>query len=774
MFNKHIYSLPFFFVLIVLSGFSQNPIDSLKQALQDARNQDKFEILHQLTRYNMTLDGKKALEYANEAIRLSTDLDRPEEKTIALKNIGTIYFYQGNYQLAEENLLGSLNLSQAINFQKGIADAYNNLGIISSRQGKYDQALEYYRASLEMKQKMDDLQGVANTLNNIGEIYKFRGDYADAIMNYQESFNLKKELDDKQGMANTLNNLGEIHSIWADYEKALNFYIDAASLWTEMGNIQRMSVSFHNIGEIYLLLKDHAQAERYFRKALEIQEAQQDLGGKASSLRNLGAIKSEQDSILEAERLFLDALAIERELENPTGVASCLNNLGKLYLEADPSRALDYFRQSLDINQDIGNIKGEARDLYLLGTTFHKLKQYSRSLDYFNRGLRICETNNLPDLEQTIHLELVRVYEELGNYRLALENFNFYQRITDSLYSANIYNQIAELETKYQAQQKEKELMIKDAELARKEAEIKQRKFQRNAFFAGFILVLLLALVIYRSFIQKQKANKILSIQKAEIEEKNREITASIRYAKNIQKALLPHPGFIREIFREYFIFYRPKDIVSGDFYWFTQDNGYDYVAAVDATGHGVPGAFISLLGFNLLNTILNEHPAIQPAALMDKLNQGFSERMFKHYEEETLRDSMDLALCRIDQKTKKLQYSGAYSPLWIARNGDMLVQKPDKLSVGSFNEFPDKKYTNHEYDLEAGDMIYLFSDGYADQFGGPKSKKFMYKNLKNLLLTNSHKKADEQKSILDRTYTEWKGEQEQVDDIVIIGVRVI
>jgi tetratricopeptide (TPR) repeat protein len=768
------------FTIIILGEFAripvlpQGPVDSLERALQDARKPEKFEILHQLSRLYIATDGQKALDYASEAIQLSDELNEPTEKTIALKNIGTIYFFQGNYQLAEESLLNSLEISQEIQYAKGIADAYNNLGIINSRQGQYEKALDYYRASLEMKQELGDRQGRANTLNNIGEIHKFRGRYGEALLNYQESYKLKNELGDLQGMANSLNNIGEIYSLWADYEEALGAYQEAASLWTELGNTQLMSVAFHNIGEIYLQLQNHQQAERYFRRALDIQEAQQDLSGKASSLRNLGTIKSAQDSISEAEQFFSEALSLEQNLGNPSGVATSLNHLGELYLEAAPSRALDYFKRSQEINQELGNAKGLARDLYLMGTTYRKLKMYTRSLEHLNQGLGICETNNLPEMEQTIHYALATVYQELGDYRQAFENLNFYQEIKDSLYTEEIHEQISELETKYQTEQKERELAIKDAELVKKEAEIKRRKFQRNALFAGLIMVILLALVIYWSYIQKRKANRILGTQKEEIEEKNQEITASIRYAKNIQEALLPHPGFFREIFPESFIFYRPKDIVSGDFYWVARDHDLDYIAAVDATGHGVPGAFISLLGFNLLNTILKAHPGIKPSSLLDQLNQAFSERMFKSYEQETLRDSMDLALCRIDQKNRKLEYSGAYNPLWIARKGEMIIQKPDKLSVGSFHEFPDRTYTNYAFDLKQGDMIYLFSDGYADQFGGPKSKKFMYKNLEKLLLNHSHKNAREQEAILDRTFTQWIGKEEQVDDIVIIGIRAI
>ncbi len=769
--------LLFSFIILIFSLSSQaggqGITDSLENALKKARKQERFDLLHQLTRAYMSVDMEKAKDYAKEAITLAANQNKPREKAIALKNTGTIWFFQGDYEQAEKNLFNSLRISEEIGFLKGIADAYNNLGIINSRRSNYSQALEYYKKSLEIKEQLNDKQGVSNTLNNIGEINKYRGDYPNAVMNYQSSYEIKKILNDKQGMANSLNNLGEIYSIWADYEKALEYYLEAASLWTEVNNVQTLSVSYHNIGELYGFLKNHDQSERYFRQALDIQRDKDDPGGMASSLRNIGSIKSEQDSIEAAKKYFDEALAIEQELGNPKGVANTLNYIGELYMKFDSLQALDYFNQSLLINQEIGNVKGIARDFFLLGSVYLTLKEYPTSLDFLKQSLKLCDESNLPDTKQSVHQKLAVVYDKLGDYENSLRNYIIYQEIKDSLYTVVIHNQIAELETKYQTDQKEKELMVKDAELARIEAEIKQRNFQRNAILGGFILLFLLAMAIYRSYIQKRKANVVLTAQKEEIEKKNQEITASIRYAKNIQNALLPHPDFIREIFDDVFIFYRPKDIVSGDFFWFGQDGRYSYVAAVDATGHGVPGAFISLLGFNLLNTTLKENHEIRPADLLDYLNRGFSDRMFKDYETEALRDSMDLALCRIDQKARKLEFSGAYNPLWVARNGEMLVQKPDRLSIGSFREYPDRRYTKYETDLKKGDMIYLFSDGFADQFGGPKSKKFMHKNLRDFLLKNSPETTNDQEAALNQSFLDWKGNQEQVDDILIIGIRI-
>jgi len=722
----------------------------------------------------MSSDGPQALGYANEAIILAEKLDLPEEKAAAMKNVGNVYFYMGRYRLAEESYLEATEIYERSGNFEGAAKVYNNMGVINSRLGDYDKSLDYYQRSLKISETLADNKGIAATANNIGEIYKFKGDYQNALLNYQKSYELKKELGDKQGLANSLNNLGEIYSLWGDYEKAIDYYLVANSIFTATGNRQAISVSYHNIGELYHKLDNYELASRYYQRALGVQKKLKDRSGMIHSLKNLGSIYLETEKTDLAEQRFMEALSIAQELEDKTAIASILIHLGQLNIEQEhPASAIDKFRQSLSINQELGNLSGIATAHFSLGNTYKKLGNTSMALYHYNSSLDIADSLHNLSLIQNNYRGIALSYQASGNYKMALENFLYYQNIKDELLSEQIHKQIAELETKYQAEQKEKEIKLKDIELEKKETEIKQRKFQRNALLLGISLVFLLALAIYRSYIQKRKANIILSEQKAEIEEKNQEITSSIRYAKNIQNALLPHPGFVKELFHDSFIFYRPKDIVSGDFYWFAESDNYDYVAAVDATGHGVPGAFISLLGFNLLNTIIKENNDIGAADLLNKLNTGFSERMFKSYEKEALGDSMDLALCRINKNRKTLEYAGAYNPLWIARDGEMLVQKADKLSIGSTLEYPDKYYTPHKIELIKNDMLYLFSDGFADQFGGPRSKKFMYKKLRELLLENYKEKSAKQEEILSNSLLNWKGDNEQIDDILIIGIRI-
>ncbi|HAN18517.1 MAG: hypothetical protein A2X13_08190 [Bacteroidetes bacterium GWC2_33_15] len=263
--------------------------------------------------------------------------------------------------------------------------------------------------------------------------------------------------------------------------------------------------------------------------------------------------------------------------------------------------------------------------------------------------------------------------------------------------------------------------------------------------------------------------------QKEEIEIKNKHITDSIRYAKRIQNAILPPENYVKQILPDSFIFYRPKDIVSGDFYWMIKKDNLAIYATVDCTGHGVPGAFMSIVGFNQLNYAIDVKKARTANEILDSLNEGVVETLREKNADSigSVKDGMDITLCVIDYKNKKLQYAGANNPLILVRNNEVIQYKPDKFAIGGNfgNELP--KFTNNEIDIQSGDIIYTFSDGYADQFGGGDGRKFMVKRFRELLLKIHKDPMEDQSHLLENILDEWRGHEEQVDDILVIGVKI-
>ena len=266
--------------------------------------------------------------------------------------------------------------------------------------------------------------------------------------------------------------------------------------------------------------------------------------------------------------------------------------------------------------------------------------------------------------------------------------------------------------------------------------------------------------------------------QKEEVERQSRKVvelytnvTDSIRYAKRLQDSILPPEKRMRELLPESFVFYRPKDIVSGDFYWVERIDDRVAFAAVDCTGHGVPGAFMSLIGHNGLNQAVKEQGRSKPSEVLKVLNKLAFEALHKGREEFLVRDGMDMALCNYDPTGMVLEYAGANSPLYVVRGGEVMHFAPDKRPIGSF-DLEGKGFTDHRIKLEAGDMVYIFSDGYADQFGGPKGKKFLYRRFRELLMEISRFPIERQQSMLDEAFRGWRGAHEQVDDILVMGMR--
>ena len=268
---------------------------------------------------------------------------------------------------------------------------------------------------------------------------------------------------------------------------------------------------------------------------------------------------------------------------------------------------------------------------------------------------------------------------------------------------------------------------------------------------------------------QKEEIDK----QRTQIEEYFVQVTDSIKYAKKIQEAILPPESYVRKLLPDSFIFYRPKDIVSGDFYWLGEANDKVFFAAVDCTGHGVPGAFMSIVGYNQLKQAIITSNGENPAIILDHLNKGVTETLHQRDADSTSKDGMDIAICSLNHKTLELEYAGAFNPLYLLRNGEIIQTKGDKFPIGSFLEGETGSFTNNKVQLQKGDQVYVFSDGYADQFGGPRGKKFMYKQFRDLLLENSKLDLSDQKDKLKESLFEWMKDEEQVDDILVMGVRV-
>ena len=270
---------------------------------------------------------------------------------------------------------------------------------------------------------------------------------------------------------------------------------------------------------------------------------------------------------------------------------------------------------------------------------------------------------------------------------------------------------------------------------------------------------------------QRKKSNLILKHQKEKIEEQNRNITDSIVYAQRIQRALLPPGDYMKQLLPHRFILYKPRDIVSGDFYWVNKKDDLIITAAADCTGHGVPGAMMSMLGVSILNEIVSIRQNEDAGEILNKFRSKLIESLHQGGKESHMWDGIDIALCLIDLKKKNVQYAGAYSPLYLIREGKLKETKGDKMPIGIHARM--EPFTNHNIKIQTGDSLYIFSDGYIDQFGGENDKRFTQRRFRKLLVDIYDKPMTDQKEILEKTLAEWQGKSDQIDDILVMGVRV-
>ena len=446
---------------------------------------------------------------------------------------------------------------------------------------------------------------------------------------------------------------------------------------------------------------------------------------------------------------------------------------------------------------------GITRSLHYIANVMYLQGNTTTALKHAKKCLQMAQELGYPEPIKNASELLSKLYAKNGNYKEAYQMHVLYKHMADTLKSITNKKFAVQKSFQYEYEKKAAADSVKVLEeLKVFDVKMQKEKTQRTALYIGIGLIALFSVFMYNRFRVTRQQKQIIEVQKIEvdqqreladnrrviaeeqkyiIEEKQKEILDSIHYAKRIQQAMLTSEEYITSHFcmnaktgiseREYFIFYQPKDIVSGDFYWAISHHNQFYIAAADCTGHGVPGAFMSLLNISFLNENVVERGIMIPSEILNEQRKEIIKALNPSGNENS-KDGMDCALCAFDFENNRLHFALANNPLWLVRDGNLIEYRADKMPVGKYEE-NNKDFTMHNITIEKGDLVYLLTDGYADQFGGEKGKKFKYKHLKDLLLANISKPMNEQRAILAETINSWKGNLEQVDDILIIGMKL-
>lgn len=677
-----------------------------------------------------------------------------------------------------------------------------NVLVLALRLNEPEKSFEYLKESMALAEKLNFNKGKGDALHITGILYSNRGDYKKALENYFAALKLREEINDKNGIGTTNNNIGLVLWNQGKLEEALKYYLISLKIDEEFGEKEGMATSYNNIGIIYWTLGSFDKALEYFVKTNTIYEALGFKEGLAGVYSNIGGIYFNKNNAEKALGYFHKSVKLYEELNDKRGMGSTYSNISEVYSEnKDYRKALDYQQKALDIQEEIGDKLHIAYSFIGIGKTYLEMNKTPTAMVYLSKGVEMAKEIGVPKLQIDAYKMLAEASKANNEFQKAADYYEKYSSLKDSILNEDANKQVSEMEAKFQNEMKENKIELLNKENELKIVELRREKFVRNSFVAGFILVLVLSFAIYRSFRQKKKMNSILTEKNGIIEQKNKDITDSIEYAKTLQDAILPDIEAVTNSLPGSFIFFRPRDIVSGDFYWTASlppinvkaGSNVDgnlpgrkavFIAAADCTGHGVPGAFVSMVCNNVLNEIVTHRGFSDPGEILTEVNKGVSEAFKKEGTKSRANDGMDIALvkCKIDEENPnlnifnpvrwKLEYAGAMNSALVVQNGKIIELPANKMSIGGFTPM-NYRFSTHAIELQKNDCVYIFSDGFHDQFGGEKGKKFMFRRFKETLLQISELTPEQQLIELENVFLSWQGKHERVDDVLVIGFKV-
>ncbi len=827
--------LVFFFLLFAGLLYSQpGALDSLQYKIENYQHNDsvKVNLMQDLAEMYLEEDLEQANEWTIKSMELSRNLSYNLGLVNGLLMKGAIVSEQSHFDSAIEYFNMAIRKAKTFKNKMALYNAYNQTGLFFRQNERFDSTLYYYEKALKLidENSTEDrfwlLQQIAVVNYNLGK-FDAAIEYAQKGIAFSRQVN---ETEHRMGFINLMaatlkrtgnvdsalyylrqivqltddeenidklsayNNIANIYGDRGNYPKALDYYLLTLKTAERLEHKRAMSVTYNNIAIVYYTLKDYPQTIKYLLKSLAISRETKDKANIVNTMNNIGELFLKQDSLEMALAYYDSATIIINQINAPYYLTH--NYLGKAAIYDKKNMndsAKYYYLNALELTRQL-EAKEEKADAHIgLANYYFKRGKYKKASNNAEVAFQIARHLGKVETIREAAGILHKANAKLVKIQEAYKYLMVYTEMNDSLLNADNTKEITQLEMQYQH---EKELQRIEAQEAIREAqrqkEIARQKGLRNAFIIAFVLVMFIVVLVIRNSRLKQRANRQLAYQKAEIEEKNEElqqlmgevnrqkeqielshnkITDSIRYAEKIQNALFPIHDDLKKYFEDFFIYYQPLEIVSGDFYWIEEVNGHILMAIADCTGHGVPGAMMSMLGISYLNDITRQPDVKMPNQVLEKMRDRVKRSMHQTGDVREVRDGMDLAFLDIDLKNNKLHYAGANNPVIIIRNDELIELEPDKQPISVYQK--EEPFHNQVFNLKKGDAIYLFSDGYRDQFKGANGKKYGKTKFRDLLKSIHTKPFPYQKTALQKEMKAWMGQKaNQIDDILVAGFK--
>jgi len=681
----------------------------------------------------------------------------------------------------------AIRLSQQLSFPDGEAFAYNTLGDNYRTLSKYDSAFFYLDKALTVRRAQNKKDKIAAVLVNIGNIYNQQKNYINAILKYKEAIRIGEEAGHKKAVLVALTNMADVYRAAGSYDKAMEAMNKALDINKIINDTLQLSYIYATMAQLQAEMKNPKAACDNGKQALKLLSNQPDVYLKITVLNNLGSYYRGLNMWDSALSYFSKALELETQTNDSIGLGITNNGISILYKnQGQLDLCLLYANQSRIIAKEIRDTALYSNATFIIADVYSQKKDYKKALTHALEVIPFIKRINNKTALFDAYYSMANIYGGLNQHEKRGDFLELAYAYKDSSQSEENNKTATRLNIELDVYGKEKEIELLNKTTELNEAELTKQKSEKVfiTWIAGLFGIIVLVIIFFyfkirktNTIINKQKErveqqNDIISNQKHLVEEKQKEIIDSINYAKRIQTAVLTGDDVWKKISKEHFILFKPKDIVSGDFYWaYNAPTGRSVFALADCTGHGVPGGFMSMLGNSFLNEIVVENKIFNAATILNKL-RGKIINALEQKGDSQQKDGMDIALCVWNKMNNTLEFAGANNALMILRNNVITEIKPDKMPIGT-HAGNEKPFVTQTMQLQTGDCLYMTTDGFPDQFGGPKGKKFKYKQLEELLLNVHQLPMNEQSVILKQKFEEWMAKHEQIDDVSIIGVRV-